>query len=81
MQSTETGFDDGIDQIKPGATTADVAKVWPSAQELGFNDEKRHSCFSLHMASDLDFGRIPAISRLFSLDNPLEFKPGMNICN
>ena len=31
---------DGISVIKPGNTTADVANVWPSAKELGFNDEK-----------------------------------------
>ena len=68
---------DGIDQIKPGATTADVAKVWPSAQELGFNDEKE--AFLLQFAHGIGLGlwENPAISRLFSLDNPLEFKPGM----
>lgn len=68
---------DGIAQIKPGNTTADVARVWPSAEELGFNNEKE--AFLLQFAHGIGLGlwEKPAISRLFSLDNPFEFKPGM----
>lgn len=68
---------DGISVIKPGNTTADVAKVWPSAEELGFNNEKE--AFLLQFAHGIGLGlwEKPAISRLFSLDHPFEFKPGM----
>ena len=68
---------DGIAQIKPGNTTADVCKVWPSAEELGFNNEKE--AFLLQFAHGIGLGlwEKPAISRLFSLDHPFEFKPGM----
>ncbi|MDL2248388.1 Xaa-Pro peptidase family protein [Tyzzerella sp. OttesenSCG-928-J15] len=68
---------DGIAQIKPGATSADVAKVWPSAQELGFNNEEE--AFLLQFAHGIGLGlwEKPAISRLFSLDHPFELKEGM----
>ena len=68
---------DGIAMIKPGNTTADVCSVWPSAQELGFQNEKE--AFLLQFAHGIGLGlwEKPAISRLFSLDHPFEFKPGM----
>jgi Xaa-Pro dipeptidase len=68
---------DGIAQIKPGNTTADVAKAWPSAQELGFKDEKE--AFLLQFAHGIGLGlwEKPVISRLFSIEHPFEFKPGM----
>lgn len=68
---------DGISVIKPGNTTADVCNMWPSAQELGFRDEKE--AFLLQFAHGIGLGlwEKPAISRLFSLDHPFEFKPGM----
>lgn len=68
---------DGIAQIKPGNTSADVAAVWPSAQELGFNNEEE--AFLLQFAHGIGLGlwEKPVISRLFSLEHPYEFKPGM----
>jgi Xaa-Pro dipeptidase len=68
---------DGISVIKPGATTGDVVAVWPTAQELGFNDEKE--AFLLQFAHGIGLGlwEKPAISPLFSKDHPFEFKPGM----
>ena len=68
---------DGISVIKPGATTADVCRMWPSAQDLGFKDEKE--AFLLQFAHGIGLGlwEKPAISPLFSLDHPFEFKPGM----
>jgi Xaa-Pro aminopeptidase len=68
---------DGIAVIKPGATTADVVAVWPTAQELGFKDEKE--AFLLQFAHGIGLGlwEKPAISPLFSKDYPFEFKTGM----
>ena len=68
---------DGISVIKPGATTADVVAMWPTAQELGFKDEKE--AFLLQFAHGIGLGlwEKPAISPLFSKDHPFEFKPGM----
>ena len=68
---------DGIAAIKPGNTSADVCAVWPTAQELGFNNEKE--AFLLQFAHGIGLGlwEKPAISRLFSMEHPTEFKPGM----
>lgn len=57
---------DGISVIKPGATTADVVAMWPTAQELGFKDEKE--AFLLQFAHGIGLGlwEKPAISPLFS---------------
>ncbi len=68
---------DAIAQIKPGNTTADMVKVWPSAQELGFKNEQE--AFLLQFAHGIGLGlwEKPIISRLFSLEHPFEFKEGM----
>jgi Xaa-Pro dipeptidase len=34
-------LDDAIDLVRPGATTDEIAAVWPTAQELG-SATKRH---------------------------------------
>ena len=66
-----------ISAIKPGNTTADVAKCWPAATELGFKNEQE--AFLLQFAHGIGLGlwEKPIISRLFSLDNPFELKEGM----
>lgn len=68
---------DSIAVIRPGATTADMAKQWPAATELGFNNEEE--AFLLQFAHGIGLGlwEKPIISRLFSLDNPFELKEGM----
>ena len=68
---------DGISVIKPGATTGDVVAMWPTAQDLGFNNEKE--AFLLQFAHGIGLGlwEKPAISPLFSKDHPFEFKAGM----
>lgn len=68
---------DSISVIRPGATTADMAKMWPSATELGFKNEEE--AFLLQFAHGIGLGlwEKPIISRLFSLDNPFELKEGM----
>ena len=32
--------DEAIRLVRPGATTADIVSVWPTAQEFGFPDEE-----------------------------------------
>lgn len=68
---------DGISQIKEGNTSADVAKMWPTAQEMGFNNEAE--AFMLQFAHGIGLGlwEKPVISRLFSIDHPFELKEGM----
>ncbi len=68
---------DGISQIKEGNTSADVAKMFPTAEELGFNNEAE--AFMLQFAHGIGLGlwEKPVISRLFSIEHPFELKEGM----
>jgi Xaa-Pro dipeptidase len=70
-------LDAAIDLVRPGTTTDQIAAVWPSAQELGFQDEE--SCFGLQFGHGLGVGlyESPMISRLHSFDNPIEIEEGM----
>jgi Xaa-Pro dipeptidase len=70
-------LDDAIALIRPGVTTDTVAKVWPKANEFGFPTEL--SAFGLQFGHGLGLAlhERPIISRLVSLDNPMEIKTGM----
>jgi len=69
-------LDMAIALIKPGQSTDEIARLWPSAKELGFADEA--SCFGLQFAHGLGVGlyESPMISRLHSLERPTELKEG-----
>jgi Xaa-Pro dipeptidase len=69
--------DASINLIKPGVSTDKVAAVWPKAEELGFSSEME--CFGLQFGHGLGVAlhERPIISRLVSMDNPLEIKEGM----
>ena len=70
-------IDVAIDMIKPGVSTDQVARLWPEAQEIGLADEK--TAFGLEFGHGLGLAlhERPIISRLTSLDAPLEIKEGM----
>ena len=70
-------LDAAIELVRPGATTDEIAAVWPTAQELGFPDEA--SCFGLQFGHGLGVAlyEYPMISRLHSLDHPVEIEAGM----
>jgi Xaa-Pro aminopeptidase len=72
-------IDKSIELMKPGVTTDRVASVWPKAQEFGFDSEME--CFGLQFGHGvgLFLHERPIISRLNSLDNPIELKEGMVI--
>ena len=61
----------------PGMTTDKIAEVWPTAQELGFPDEE--TCFGLQFGHGIGVGLYepPMISRVHSLDHPVELEEGM----
>jgi Xaa-Pro aminopeptidase len=69
-------LDAAISLIRPGRMTDEVARVWPSAEELGFESEE--ACFGLQFGHGLGVGlyESPMISRLHSLDHPTEIKEG-----
>jgi Xaa-Pro aminopeptidase len=70
-------LDASIALIRPGRTTAEVASVWPRAQEFGFPSEE--AAFALQMGHGIGLAiwERPMISRLVSLNHPHEIKPGM----
>jgi len=70
-------LDNAIELVRPGATTDQIASVWPTADELGFPDEQ--SCFGLQFGHGLGVGlyEAPMISRVHSLDHPIEIEEGM----
>jgi Xaa-Pro aminopeptidase len=70
-------LDASIALVRPGRTTAEIASVWPKAQEFGFPNEE--SCFGLQYGHGIGLAiwEKPVISRLVSLDHSYEIKPGM----
>lgn len=70
-------LDAAIDLIRPGRSTADVASVWPKAQDFGFPNEEAAFALQYGHGIGLAIWEKPVISRLVSLDHPQEIKPGM----
>jgi Xaa-Pro aminopeptidase len=70
-------LDAAIDLVRPGVTTDQIAAVWPTAQELGFESEE--ACFGLQFGHGLGVGlyEAPMISRLHSFDDPIAIEEGM----
>jgi Xaa-Pro dipeptidase len=70
-------IDSAIAMVKPGVTTDQIAALWPKAEEFGFSSEME--AFGLQFGHGLGLGlhERPVISRLNSLENPVEIKPGM----
>ena len=70
-------LDEAIALIKPGVTTDEVAKVWPTAESLGFPNEL--AAFGLQFGHGLGLAlhERPIISRAVSLENPMEIETGM----
>jgi Xaa-Pro aminopeptidase len=72
-------IDKSIELMKPGVMTDRVASVWPKAEEFGFDSEME--CFGLQFGHGvgLFLHERPIISRLNSLEHPIELKEGMVI--
>jgi Xaa-Pro aminopeptidase len=70
-------MDAAIDLVRPGMTTDQIAKAWPRAEEFGFEDEM--DAFGLQFGHGVGVGlhERPIISRLNSLETPVEIKEGM----
>ena len=72
-------IDASIELMRPGVGTDQVASVWPKAEGFGFSNEME--CFGLQFGHSvgLFLHERPIISRLNSLDHPVEIKEGMVI--
>ena len=70
-------IDAAIDLVKPGTTTDQIARLWPEATSFGFQSEM--AAFGLQFGHGLGLGlhERPIISRLNSLDHPIELREGM----
>jgi Xaa-Pro dipeptidase len=70
-------MDAAIAAVHAGVGTDEIARVWPKATDFGFANEL--AAFGLQFGHGLGLGlhERPIISRLNSLDNPVEIKAGM----
>jgi len=70
-------IDLAIQKVRPGVGTDEIARLWPKAQDFGFDSEME--AFGLQFGHGLGLGlhERPVISRLNSLENPVEIKEGM----
>jgi Xaa-Pro aminopeptidase len=70
-------MDVAIQAVKPGVGTDDIARLWPAATDFGFADEM--AAFGLQFGHGLGLGlhERPIISRLNSLEYPVEIQSGM----
>jgi Xaa-Pro aminopeptidase len=70
-------IDAAIALVKPGTTTDQIAGLWPQATDFGFASEM--AAFGLQFGHGLGLGlhERPIISRLNSLEHPIELREGM----
>src|SRR6266446_6066876 len=70
-------LDAAISLVQPGRTTAEIASVWPKAEEFGFPDEEAAFALQFGHGIGLAIWEKPVISRMVSFDHPVEIEPGM----
>ncbi len=70
-------IDASIELIRPGVTTDEVARAWPKAEEFGFSSEMEAFGLQFGHGLGLALHERPVISRLNSLEHPMEIKTGM----
>ncbi len=70
-------IDAAIELVKPGRGADEIARGWPEAEEYGFYNEME--AFGLQFGHGVGVGlhERPVISRLNSLDNPVDIEEGM----
>jgi Xaa-Pro aminopeptidase len=70
-------IDASIELVKPGVSTDEIAKVWPKAQDFGFDSEMEAFALQFGHGLGVALHERPIISRLNSLKDPVEIKEGM----
>ncbi len=70
-------IDAAIALVKPGVTTDAIAKAWPRAEDFGFDSEMEAFGLQFGHGLGLALHERPIISRLNSLEHPVEIKEGM----
>ena len=76
-QKAREWMDKAIACLRPGVSSDEVARALPTAQDIGFPSEME--AFGLNFCHGLGLGlhERPLVSRLTSLDEPIELKAGM----
>ena len=70
-------MDLAIAASRPGATTADIVSLWPTAEEFGFANEEAAFALQYGHGVGLAIWEKPIFSRLVSLDHPEVLEEGM----
>lgn len=70
-------MDRAIAEVRPGASTAKIASIFPRAEEFGFPSEMEAFALQFGHGLGVALHERPIISRLVSLDHPMEIKEGM----
>jgi Xaa-Pro aminopeptidase len=70
-------IDAAIELVKVGVTTDQIARVWPRAEEFGFENEMEAFGLQFGHGLGLALHERPIISRLNSLEHPVELQEGM----
>ena len=70
-------LDAAIELVRPGVSTAEIASVWPRAEEFGFDNEMEAFALQFGHGLGVALHERPIISRLCSLDDPKEIREGM----
>ena len=70
-------IDAAISLVKPGTTTDVIAAAWPEAHQFGFPDEMEAFGLQFGHGVGLSVHERPVISRLNSIEHPIELSEGM----
>jgi Xaa-Pro aminopeptidase len=76
-KKTREILDEAIAEIRPGASSADIARHFPAARDFGFANEEE--AFGLQYAHGIGVGlwEQPLISRYHSFEHPITIEEGM----
>jgi Xaa-Pro aminopeptidase len=69
-------MDNAIELVKPGATTAEIVQVWPTARDFGFADEEAAFALQYGHGVGLSIWERPIFSRLTSFEDPETLEVG-----
>src|SRR5258708_36591626 len=72
-------LDAAIELVRPGRTTAEIASVWPKAEEVGFPDEEAAFALQFGHGVGLASWEKPGIRRMGWVEHSHEIKPGMGL--
>jgi Xaa-Pro dipeptidase len=70
-------IDNAIAEVRPGATSADIVRHFPAAQEFGFETEEEAFGLQYCHGIGLCVWERPLMSRFHSLEHPVELQEGM----